>query len=95
MDGQRPTSVTAVTQTIKPDLYTRVDDEATIILTYPKAQAILQASWNWPFDRKDMAVYGASGYAITVAIDDLRIRKAGQKEEQVSLSPLAPPKMTR
>ena len=54
MDGQRPETVTAVTQQIKPEIYPRVDDEATIILTYPKAQAILQASWNWPFDRKDM-----------------------------------------
>ena len=55
--GQRPTAVTAVTQQIKPDVYPRVDDEATIVLTYPKAQAIIQASWNWPFDRKDMEIY--------------------------------------
>jgi predicted dehydrogenase len=66
MDGQRPESVTAVTQQIKPDIYKYVDDEATIILTYPRAQAILQASWNWPFDRKDMEVYGKTGSAITV-----------------------------
>jgi len=58
MDGRRPDSVTAVTQQIKPDIYPRVDDEATILLTYPKAQAIVQASWNWPFSRKDMEVYG-------------------------------------
>src|SRR5882672_8352207 len=32
MDGQRPTTVTAITQRIKPDIYLRVDDEATIIL---------------------------------------------------------------
>ena len=44
MDGQRPHTVTAVTQQIKPDIYPRVDDEATIVLTYPKAQAIVQAS---------------------------------------------------
>src|SRR3989449_6261211 len=52
MDGRRPDSVTAVMQQIKPDIYPRVDDEATILLTYPKAQAIVQASWNWPFSRK-------------------------------------------
>src|SRR5579863_8456086 len=61
MRGERPQTVTAVTQQIKPNIYPRVDDEATIILTYPKAQAILQASWNWPFDRKDMEVYGRTG----------------------------------
>ena len=58
MNGERPQTVTAVTQQIKPEIYPRVDDEATIVLTYPKTQAIIQASWNWPFDRKDMEVYG-------------------------------------
>lgn len=83
MDAQRPVSVTAVTQQIKPDLYPHVDDEATIILTYPKAQAILQASWNWPFSRKDSEVYGRTGYAITVERDHLRVRRAGEKQEQL------------
>ncbi len=83
MDGQRPISVTAVTQKIKPDLYPHVDDEATIILAYPKAQAILQASWNWPFSRKDSEVYGRTGYAITVERDHLKVRRAGEKQEQL------------
>jgi glucose-fructose oxidoreductase len=82
MNGQRPLTVTAVTQQIKPDIYPNVDDEATVVLTYPKAQAILQASWNWPFDRKDMEVYGRDGYAITVRKDDIRLRKPGEKQEQ-------------
>jgi predicted dehydrogenase len=64
MNGQRPTSVLAVTQTMKPNLYPKVDDEATIVLTYPHAQGIIQASWNWPFGRKDMEVYGTKGYII-------------------------------
>jgi glucose-fructose oxidoreductase len=92
MDGQRPLTVTAVTQTIKPDIYPHVDDEATIVLTYPKAQVILQASWNWPFDRKDMEVYGKTGYAITVKRDNLRVRRPGKdNEEQIMAPPVAPP----
>jgi predicted dehydrogenase len=82
MDGKRPLTVTAVTQQIKPQIYARVDDEATIILTYPRAQAIIQASWNWPFDRKDMEVYGQTGYAITVKRDDIRVRRRGEDHEQ-------------
>ncbi|RMG74399.1 MAG: gfo/Idh/MocA family oxidoreductase [Bacteroidetes bacterium] len=62
MESQKPLSVTAVTQQIKPDIYPRVDDEATIILTYPGAQGIIQASWNWPYNRKDAFVYGRDGY---------------------------------
>jgi predicted dehydrogenase len=97
MDGARPETVTAVTQQIKPDVYPRVDDEATIILTYPQAQAIVQASWNWPFDRKDMEVYGQNGYVITLRREDIRVRRGGNgnqaenREEQVAAKPLAAP----
>src|ERR1017187_5195927 len=91
MDGRRPTAVTAVVQQIKPDVYPKVDDEATIVLTYPHAQAIVQASWNWPFDRKDMEVYGQTGYAITVARDQLRVRRAGGEEERITAPPIPPP----
>jgi len=88
MDGRRPDSVTAVTQQIKPDVYPRVDDEATIVLTYPHAQAIIQASWNWPFSRKDMEVYGQSGYAITVGRDAVRVRLPEKQEISADAKPL-------
>ena len=88
MDGRRPDSVTAVTQQIKPDVYPRVDDEATIILTYPRAQAIIQASWNWPFSRKDMEVYAQKGYAITVGRDQLRVRLPEKEETSAEAKPL-------
>ena len=93
MNGQRPLTVTAVTQQIKPEIYSRVDDEATIVLAYPKAQAIVQASWNWPFGRKDMEIYGQKGYVITVKRDDIRIRRGGNDshEEQLAAKPLAAP----
>jgi predicted dehydrogenase len=89
MDGQRPASVTAVTQQIKPEVYPKVEDEATIVLTYPHAQGIIQASWNWPFDRKDMAIYGRTGYVLVPQRDLLRVRKAGAEESELKL--LSPP----
>lgn len=92
MHGASPLSVTAVTQTDKPAIYPRVADEATVILRYPKAQAVLMGSWNWPFGRKDMEVYGATGYAITVGPDKLRLRTHGQSQESETTAPaLAPP----
>ena len=87
MQGATPLTVTAVTQQLKPEIYPHVDDEATVILTYAKAQAILQASWNWPFDRKDMEVYGATGEAITVRGDDLRVRRKEDVEERQQSAP--------
>ena len=90
MHGERPLSVTAVTQHIKPEIYPRVDDEATIILTYPRAQGIIQASWNWPFDRKDLEIYGTSGTVRTVGMDRVRRRRAGAAEEEAEAPPLDP-----
>ncbi len=64
MQGEAPNTVTCITQQIKPDKYPKVEDEATIVLTYPQAQVILQASWNWSHNRKDMEIYGTHGYVI-------------------------------
>ena len=90
MHGETPVTVTAVLQQMKPQIYPQVDDEATIVLTYPKAQAILQASWNWPFGRKDMEVYGQTGQAITIGRDTLRVRRKEDKEEHSEVTPPLP-----
>ncbi len=82
MNGERPTSVTAITQHIKPETYPKVDDEATIIVTYPEMQGIIQASWNWPISRKDMEIYGKTGYIITSDNVHLKIRINDQTPEQ-------------
>lgn len=66
MHGATPISVTAVAQTDKPDIYPHVDDDATIILRYPKTQAVLMPSWDWTFSRKDTEVYGTKAYAFAV-----------------------------
>jgi len=87
MDNQRPLKVTALTQTEKPEIYPRVDDEATVLLEYPKAQGIIQASWNWPQGRKDFEVYGATGYAIATGGDNLRVRLPGARAEETRTPP--------
>ena len=93
MRGQRPRSVMALTQQFKSDpAYARVDDEATIVLDYPTAQAIIQASWNWPINRKDMDVYGETGYALALNPTDLRVRLSeAEAEHPVTAGPLDAP----
>lgn len=92
MHGETPISVTAVAQTDKPNLYPQVDDDATIILRYPRMQAVLMPSWDWLFSVKDIALYGTKGYAITVGPDQLRVRYAGQKQPTLlTPPPLTPP----
>ena len=93
MQGKRPTSVTAVTRQLQPKDYPRVDDEATIVVDYPSAQAIIQASWNWPIGRKDMELYGTRGYVMTDNRSDMRIRVSeSAKETARSLAELEYPR---
>lgn len=80
LNGERPLSVTAVTQQIKPHIYPKVDDEATIVLHYPKRQVIIQASWNWPYARKDMEVYGQTGSILAPDRDHL-VYRLSEKEK--------------
>jgi predicted dehydrogenase len=92
MHGELPLTVTAVTLHIKPQIYPNVDDDSTVVLTYPHAQAIIQGSWNWPFSRKDMEIYGATGYVDTLYEDrapgaKLRLRLTGESTEHVETAP--------
>jgi predicted dehydrogenase len=82
MKDEEPISVTAVTQNYKPAIYSKVEDEATIIVTYPSAQCIIQASWNWPYSRKDMEVYGDSGYIIASNSTAMRMQNKKMGKEQ-------------
>jgi glucose-fructose oxidoreductase len=92
MHGELPLTVSAATLQIKPAIYPEVDDDSTIVLTYPHAQVIVQGSWNWPFDRKDMEVYGSTGYVDTVYVDgthsdQLRVRLPGERAEHTETAP--------
>jgi predicted dehydrogenase len=82
MDNQRPVAVTALTGRFKPAIYPNVDDEASVLLEYPGAQGIIQASWNWPFSRKDFEVYAERGYGIAVGGNLLRVRMPGKRDEE-------------
>ncbi len=91
MDGKRPTSVFAVIQNLQPDLYPKVDDDATIVLNYPRAQAILEPSWNWPYGRKDMDIYGQKGALRLPDGKSIFVRMGDAPETPVPGAALAPP----
>lgn len=92
MNNELPESVTAVTQTHKPHIYGEVDDEATIIVAYPGVQGIIQASWNWPYNRKDMHVYGATGYVYAKNSNTIQqMSQPGSRVTETELDPLPQP----
>ena len=89
MKGEQPVSVTAITQQLKPAIYPKVDDDATIIVAYPGAQCVIQASWNWPFGRKDMDVYGETGSILVSNSTKMLVRNtksATEKSRDISLA---------
>lgn len=95
MEGKRPISVTAVTQQQQPENNPKVDDDATILLKYDTANAVVQASWNWPIGRKDMEIYGLNGVIYADNRHDIRVRIAegydGYQEESYTLEERQPP----
>ena len=90
MHGERPVSVSASALHIKPSVYPKVEDDVTILVNYAKAQGVIQASWNWPYARKDLEVYGQTGSAIALDRDHLRVRRSEKelaKDETVAAPP--------
>ncbi|MFC3560298.1 Gfo/Idh/MocA family protein [Pedobacter jamesrossensis] len=94
MDGQAPIAVTAITRQIKKDVYPNVDDDATILLEYPEALGIIEASWNWPFSIKDMEVFGQTGYIQAVNPTTLRTKEKEGAPYRESLATQLPARLS-
>ncbi len=90
MNGEAPTSVTAVTKHLQPKLYPGVADEVDMILNYPHATAIVEGSWDWPFAVKQMDLYGETGYAKTHDGVEMEVRLKGDKQSEVRSAPALP-----
>jgi predicted dehydrogenase len=92
MKGEAPISVTALIQQLKDDpAYAKVDDETTIIVEYEQAQGIIQASWNWPYHRKDMEIYGDAGYVIAPNRNSIRYSEKNKTPEPDREAPALDP----
>jgi len=91
MQDRRPIAVTAITRNYKPDLYPKVDDDATIILEYPNATGLIEASWDWPFSIKDLEVFGETGYLHALDKDIIISRMRENNKGSEVATPLSEP----
>ena len=57
----RPTRVFATSTKLKTEQNNAVEDDATIILEYPDATAILMPSWDWPYGKGQAEIFGPKG----------------------------------
>ena len=72
--GERPQSVTAITQQLQAENNPKVEDEAIILVQYANCVGVIQASWNWPIGRKDLEIYGLTGAVYADNKHQLRLR---------------------
>jgi len=92
----RPKGVMATAQKLKVEQHNKVDDDATIVLDYPDATVLIEASWDWPYDMGRVQVFGPKGSLLATRNElfyrsaDDRGTKTGLEGERVSLS--APPR---
>src|SRR2546430_10671100 len=87
----RPKGVQAIAQKLKVSQHNKVDDDATILLEYPDATVIVEASWDWPHSMGQVQVFGPKG-SLLATHDALFYRstedrgKSGLEGEPVALS---------
>jgi len=90
----RPKGVMATAQKLKVEQHNKVDDDSTIVLVYPDATVIIEASWDWPYDMGRVQVFGSKGSLLATGRElfyrssDDRATMAGIEGERVSLSAL-------
>lgn len=91
MHGQRPIAISAVAKHYKPDVYPKVEDDATITVEYPTATGLIEGSWAWPFSIKDLEVFGETGYLHAMDMNTLNMRMRENKKSTIPLQPLEAP----
>ena len=90
----KPSRVYATTRKMKTEQNNTVDDDATIVLDYPDATAVIEASWDWPYTKEQVEVFGPKGSLL--ARHSILMHRAGDARgpnvspdgENVPLNPL-------
>lgn len=77
----RPTRVFATALKLKTEQHNSVDDDATIVLDYPDATVVIEASWDWPYGMDQVQVFGAKG-SVLANHDELFVRSAKSRRSQ-------------
>jgi predicted dehydrogenase len=88
----RPTRVYATSLKLKTEQHNAVEDDAIIVLEYSDATAILMASWDWPYGKGQVEIFGPEGSFLVMG-DGLLFQPAHSDAE--AKSPQGKPVETR
>ncbi len=94
----RPRRVFATSLKLKAEQHNAVEDDATVVLEYPDATAILMPSWDWPYGKGQAEIFGPKGSFLVMG-DGLLFQPArgvanaqNPQGKPVNLAPLPPEK---
>jgi predicted dehydrogenase len=91
MHGEKPIAVTAIGRHYKPEIYPKVEDDATVIVEYPGATGQIEGSWNWPFGIKDFEVFGETSYLHALDTSHIVSRMRENIKATKTVDPLTAP----
>ena len=80
----RPARVYAHALKLKTSQHNTVDDDAVIVLEYPDSTAVIQASWDWPYSKGQVEVYGPKG-SLLATEQQLFYRPSNTQQQKVGL----------
>ena len=84
-----PDSVYATVNHLRPERFPKVEDNATIVLTYPNAVGIYEGSWDLPKSFQDLEVFGRSGI-LEMNHARVEVQKGREAATPVALTALNP-----
>lgn len=84
----KPLSVFAQVNHLRPDVFPKVEDNSTMILSYKDGVGLFEGSWDLPRSFQDLEVFGLQG-SLYMKNGSVEIRKR-REVENVPITPLPP-----
>lgn len=85
----RPETVYATVQHLRPDRFPKVEDNATLVLSYKNASGVFEGSWDLPRSFQDLEIFGRTGSAV-MTNGKVEVRKGREAAAPAAVTPLAP-----
>ena len=88
----QPEKVYAQVNHLRPEIFPKVEDNSTMVLSYKNGVGLCEGSWDLPRSFQDLEVFGLKG---SVIITQQKIQlQIGRKVQDVPLDPLPPERAT-
>ncbi len=85
----RPDTVYAQVNHLRPETFPKVEDNASLVLSYKNGVGIFEGSWDLPRSFQDLEIFGLGGSAYMVN-GKLEVRKGREAAREVPLENLPP-----